>query len=281
MPKIKDIEIYDQKKNLKIDLMFKKEVITFQARIVSHLNRIYELDLAFESSLPTDSKGTPHLFGPHGYMLTVTDSEVDRVDATEHEGIYKFFMVTGQNAPPKEVLAALQSRVEELKLSDGMPCNGAFTPSSFYDVMFKMETLDYDAQYLTDELFDFIKKGMKKYGMGDKTTVKPYFPLAYVNVAYLMGKIYGEAFAAALVNHPATDFLAFVWLSGYAMQSSLKKSGVSVESTLTPVSPEKIEELREKYLEFMKKLAHHFEEHQSSDEKYMPEDEDDDDQTTG
>lgn len=281
MPKIKDIEIYDQKNNVQIGLAFKKDVVTFVAKIISHQNRVYVLDIVFESSLPMDTKGTPHELGPHGYHLQVTDSEVDRVDPSDTDGIYKFYMVSGQNAPPQEVLQALQARVEAPKFPNGETVSGSLHSSNFHDVMFKMETLDYDAQYLTDELFQFITKGLKKYGTGDKTAVKPYFPLAYANVAYLMGRIYGEAFAAALVNHPATDFLAFVWLNGYAMQSSLKKSGVSVESTLSPVSPEKIEELREKYVEFMKKLAQHFEQHHSSDkEDYTPEDEDDDDETT-
>jgi hypothetical protein len=246
MPKIKDVEIFDQKNKVKIGLDFSKDVVTFEAKILKHKDKVYEL-----------------LIGDLGFKIEITDAEVDRVDATSVSGVYKFYMLCDSTHLAVEVKEVL--------------CKRVVCPSKdllFDAALLSIEKLEYDAQYLIDDLYSFIHKGLDTYMNGDKRTVKPYFPLAYANIAYIMGKLCGEIGAAALVNHPACDFLAMVWLNGYAAQSALKKAGVKVASTIIPVSDKDLKELQDQYVEFMKKLSDVF---QQTNHKAPPQSEEDDD----
>lgn len=262
MPKLRDLEIIDQKNKVKINLGFRKDIVTFVGKILKHKDRIYEVAI-----------------GTDGHKLTIEDHEVDRVDPEDQDDTYRFYMETNQTLKAEDVKSSLMSRIifPEFK-PIGKKGGGIWEPVFNADLI-EVKNVDFDAQYLTDEIASFVERGQKKYMKGDKGSVKPYIPLAYANVAYLMGKIYGEVWAAAMVNHPATDLLAYVWLNGYAMQSALKKSGVNVTSDLEAISDEKIEEIKGKYDEFVKKLAEHFQKDKpDQDQNTDLEEEDDDDQ---
>lgn len=262
MPKLRDLEIIDQKGKVKINLGFHKDIVTFTAKILKHKDRSYEVAI-----------------GPDGHKLTLSDDEVDRVDPEAEEDTYRFYITTDHTHKANDVKDSLLKRLVYPDFKPiGKGRGGVWEPTFNADLI-EVKNVDFDAQYLTDEIFTFVERGQKKYMKGDKGSVKPYIPLAYTNVAYLMGKIYGEVLGTALVNHPATDLLAFVWLNGYAMQSALKKSGVEVTSDLEPISDEKIKEIKEKYEEFVKQLAEHFQKGKpDQDQNTDPEEEDDDDQ---
>lgn len=244
MPKFSDLRIYDQKNNLQVCLKFKKKIVVFEANIVSHKNKLYELKVG-------------------DLTVKIPDSMVDHVDPTVNESVYKFFLATTNTEPAEQVMNFLVSQSGYSFETDEAIANCPFV----------IQEVEYDMQYLADELFTFLRRGLKEYGKGDKSKVKPYFPLAYMNIAYLLGKIYGDVGAVAMLNHPATDLFTFIWLSGYATQSALKKCGVEVSSELVPANAKEMEELKEKQEEFMRRLADSL----SKIEEESPEEEDDND----
>jgi hypothetical protein len=248
MSDIQKTKIYDQKTNTQLVLKFTKKVVTFVAKINEHKNRIYFLNVKHG-----DPEKNPNEFF---YTLVVSDAEVDRVDPTTIPGEYKFYMASGKDCAPEVIFEALLDRTRvPLMPGTNDPYVGCLMPSNYRDTMFHIEELDYDVQYLTNEVFDFLKKGMKEFKDGGYDKVKPYYPMAYANISYIMGKLFGDVAASIMINHPSTDFFTFVWLHGYAMQSALKNAGVTLRADMVPVPKETIDQMRADYESFLSQLS--------------------------
>jgi hypothetical protein len=223
----KNITLYNPKKSTKIGLKFSKNIVTFVADIVSHKDKIYILRFSPQTT------------------IDLRDEEVDRVDPVIG-GKYKFFMVCDNDKHKPEDIQTMLMRDLTVENAPDMSV-GIQT--------FPIEKIDYDAQFLSDELFAHVKKGLMDFGSGKAKDIKPYYPLASLNVINLMEKMFGEVLTAVMTQTPSVDILTLIWLHGYSSQSAFKKTGVIVEPVVEDVSKAEIDEKMANQKEFMDKFA--------------------------
>jgi len=245
---IKDVELYNKKNLTKVNVDYDKEYSTFLARVESHKDRVYQLLLI-----------DPETKAERTVRFDINDDDVERVDILpDSNDIYKFYLVSDTNHGRQFWVDKFKTTWDEETLKTCL----------------KAERLDYDLQFLSDEMFSYIEVIMKQYEKEAKGE-KVYIPLAHIISMEIFSKLFGEASAAFLGSNPFVNVFVLMWLHGYLLSSAIKKQGVKLRLNEQTVTKEEIEEKEKALKETLDRILQHF--HEKSEGGWKPEEEDDED----
>lgn len=196
---------------------YHKEYHTFLARIQAHSDKLYQLLLIN----PETKKEQYTHNNAEPVRFNLRDEDVERVDILpDSEDIYKFYLVSD---------SAHDRSVWKAKLGMDFPEDCLLT-----------QKLDYDLQFLSDEMFSYLEVILKQFGKETRND-RVYVPLAHVASMEIFSKMFGEGAAAFMGLNPFMNVFVIMWLHGYLMSSSIKKQGVKLHLNEVVVTKEEIE----------------------------------------
>lgn len=216
---ITKVEVVDGKRKLRIASNFFRDEVVFFAKITSHQNKVYILEV-------TDKEGTSL-----GCVFNVSDMAVDKVDPAEKDGVYRFTMVTNNKLGLKE----LQEKYPEI------------APH------LKAETVKFDMPRLADDVFSLLKASLEQYHK-DPSEAKPYTHLSYNMAAECVAQLLGEEMTIMALTSPAIMIFVVCWLHGYLTSSAVRKQNVKVDTELIPMTDEELAEHKARVEEMIGKL---------------------------
>jgi len=231
---IRDIELYNKKNLTKVNVDYHKEYHTFLAKIQAHQDKLYQLLLIN----PETKKEQYTVNNIEPVRFNLRDEDVDRVDILpDSDDIYKFYLVS-------------DSAHDRNFWKDRFGF-------SFPDNCLVSQKLDYDLQYLSDEMFSYLEIILKQYEK-DTRSDRVYVPLAHIASMEIFGKLFGEGAAAFLGMNPFMNVFVILWLHGYLMSSAVKKQGVKLRLNEVAVSLQEIEIKQKEMEEALDRIIKHF-----------------------
>lgn len=252
---IKDVELYNKKNLTKVNVDYDKEYYTFLARVELHNDKVYQLMLID----PETKKERYDINGAQPIRFNIVDEDIERVDILpDSNDIYKFYLVSDATHGRQHWVDKFRSMWQDAAI----------------DTCLKTERLDYDLQFLSDEMFSYIEVIMKQYEKEAKGE-KVYIPLAHIISMEIFSKLFGEASAAFLGSNPFVNVFVLMWLHGYLLSSAIKKQGVKLRLNEQTVTKEEIEEKEKALRETLDRILQHF--HEKSEGGWKPEEEDEED----
>lgn len=229
----KDIELYNKKNSTKVNVDYFKEYHTFLAKILKHEDKIYELGL-----ISSETKKEELYIDNKPIIFNINDIDIERVDMLPNSAdIYKFYLVSD---------AAHDRRFWMEKLGAHMPGACLLT-----------QRLDYDLQYLSDEMFSYLETVMRNYEK-DSRPDRVYVPFAHLASSEIFARLFGRAAAAFLGQNPFMNVFVAMWLHGYLLSSAIKKQGVKLVLNEQKVPLEEIERKEKEMQESMDEIIEHF-----------------------
>lgn len=231
---IKDIKLYNKKALKKVNVDYSKEYHTFFAKIQLHSDKVYSLMLIN----PQTKKEEYFVNNTEPIRFNVSDDDVERVDVLpDSNDIYKFYLVS-DNVKDRAYW--------KQKLGAWMP-----------DVCLVTQKLDYDLQFLSDEMFSYLEILLRQYEKNTKND-RVYVPLAHIETMEIFSRVFGEAAAAFLGGDPMMNVFVLMWLHGYLMSSAVKKQGVKLVINEEVVTKEEIEAKEKEMKEALESIVERF-----------------------